>query len=267
MNATVGRPVKLASLILIIIGVVLLVLTIIFGDSFAIALPIVFILLGGGFFILAYAALKKFSWASILFIPGGLLIALGIVLLFNVITGDEKAWAYSWLLLIAGLGFGLILASRQQTWRPLVEWIGWGMAILGITFFAVFGAIAGGLFIQIMAPVMIILGGLLLYSLHIETVLPEPLLRRLHLISSPVNLNVAETLAGPANRAADLLSSRELEVLRLVDEGLSNQQIALRLNVAPSTVKTHINNIYTKLDVQTRVQAVRRAHDLRLLGS
>ena len=52
---------------------------------------------------------------------------------------------------------------------------------------------------------------------------------------------------------------RELEVLRLIDAGLSNQQIADKLSVAPSTVKTHINNIYGKLGVQTRVQAVTRA--------
>jgi LuxR family transcriptional regulator, maltose regulon positive regulatory protein len=60
------------------------------------------------------------------------------------------------------------------------------------------------------------------------------------------------------------LSARELEVLQLVDQGLSNQEIAARLNIAASTVKTHINNIYSKLEVQTRTQAIRRARDLGL---
>jgi LuxR family maltose regulon positive regulatory protein len=63
------------------------------------------------------------------------------------------------------------------------------------------------------------------------------------------------------------LSVRELEVLRLIDAGLSNQQIADKLSVAPSTVKTHINNIYGKLGVQTRVQAVTRARELNLLDT
>jgi LuxR family maltose regulon positive regulatory protein len=61
------------------------------------------------------------------------------------------------------------------------------------------------------------------------------------------------------------LSERELEVLRLVAAGLSNREVAERLVVAVSTVKTHVNNIYRKLDVSTRTQAVARARELNLL--
>ena len=61
------------------------------------------------------------------------------------------------------------------------------------------------------------------------------------------------------------LSSREIEVLRLIDQGLSNMEIANRLTLAQSTVKTHINNIYSKLEVQTRVQAIKRGQELGLL--
>jgi ATP/maltotriose-dependent transcriptional regulator MalT len=61
------------------------------------------------------------------------------------------------------------------------------------------------------------------------------------------------------------LSERELEVLRLIAEGCTNQEIADRLVVALSTVKTHINNIYGKLGVQSRTQALARARALGLL--
>ncbi len=61
------------------------------------------------------------------------------------------------------------------------------------------------------------------------------------------------------------LSERELVVLRLIAEGLSNQEIAERLVVAVSTVKTHINNIYGKLGVGNRTQALTRARELGLL--
>jgi LuxR family maltose regulon positive regulatory protein len=61
------------------------------------------------------------------------------------------------------------------------------------------------------------------------------------------------------------LSERELEVLRLIAAGLSNREIAEKLFVAVSTVKTHINNIYRKLDVSKRTQAVARARELNLL--
>jgi LuxR family transcriptional regulator, maltose regulon positive regulatory protein len=61
------------------------------------------------------------------------------------------------------------------------------------------------------------------------------------------------------------LSERELEVLRLVAAGLSNQAIADRLIIAEGTVKRHINNIYGKLQVGSRTQAVSVARDLHLL--
>jgi LuxR family maltose regulon positive regulatory protein len=61
------------------------------------------------------------------------------------------------------------------------------------------------------------------------------------------------------------LSERELEVLRLIASGLSNREIAEELVVATSTVKTHINNIYRKLDVSSRTQAVARARMLNLV--
>jgi LuxR family maltose regulon positive regulatory protein len=61
------------------------------------------------------------------------------------------------------------------------------------------------------------------------------------------------------------LSERELEVLRLIGAGHSNQAIADILVVAVSTVKRHINNFYGKLGVQSRTQALVRARELNLL--
>lgn len=60
-------------------------------------------------------------------------------------------------------------------------------------------------------------------------------------------------------------SERELEVLRLIAAGLSNQEISERLVVSPNTVKAHINKIYGKLDVSSRTQAINRARELDLL--
>lgn len=61
------------------------------------------------------------------------------------------------------------------------------------------------------------------------------------------------------------LSERELEVLRLVASGLTNQAVADELIIALSTVKKHVNSIYGKLGVGNRTQAVRRARELDLL--
>jgi LuxR family maltose regulon positive regulatory protein len=64
---------------------------------------------------------------------------------------------------------------------------------------------------------------------------------------------------------AEPLSPRELEILQLIADGHSNQAIADRLIVAVSTVKKHINNMFGKLDVQSRTQALLRARELNLL--
>jgi LuxR family transcriptional regulator, maltose regulon positive regulatory protein len=61
------------------------------------------------------------------------------------------------------------------------------------------------------------------------------------------------------------LSPRELEVLRLLAQGLSNPQIAERLVVSVGTVKTHTHNIFAKLGAANRTQAVRRAQALQLV--
>jgi LuxR family maltose regulon positive regulatory protein len=61
------------------------------------------------------------------------------------------------------------------------------------------------------------------------------------------------------------LSEREIEVLRLIAGGLSNREIADALYIAVSTVKSHANNIFGKLGVKSRTQAVARAQDMGLL--
>ncbi|MFC5819455.1 response regulator transcription factor [Nonomuraea harbinensis] len=56
------------------------------------------------------------------------------------------------------------------------------------------------------------------------------------------------------------LTPREVEVLRLITEGLSNAEIAASLFIGETTVKTHINNVFTKIGARSRTDAVRYAH-------
>ena len=61
------------------------------------------------------------------------------------------------------------------------------------------------------------------------------------------------------------LSARELEVLQLMADGLSNQQIAERLFVSLNTIKTHTSNLFLKMEVERRTQAVEMAKRLGLI--
>eukprot|EP00903_Cladosiphon_okamuranus_P005168 g5166.t1 len=90
--------------------------------------------------------------------------------------------------------------------------------------------------------------------------------------SRQVNSDTRET---PTSRSADKpaqqptalpepLSQRELEVLALIHEGHANKEIASKMKVAPATVKAHIRNLYGKLGVGRRTEALARARDLGL---
>ncbi|MEU3827727.1 response regulator [Streptomyces sp. SID486] len=79
-------------------------------------------------------------------------------------------------------------------------------------------------------------------------------------------LSQPETAAAPApGEALDGLTARETEVLVLIADGLSNQEIARRLHVSTATVKTHINNLFAKTGLKDRAQAVRYAYSKGLV--
>ena len=69
----------------------------------------------------------------------------------------------------------------------------------------------------------------------------------------------------PAKPLIEPLSQREIEVLQLIAQGLSNREIGERLFLALSTVKGHNRIIFDKLQVQNRTEAVARARELDLL--
>ncbi len=62
-----------------------------------------------------------------------------------------------------------------------------------------------------------------------------------------------------------LLSERELQILLLVEKGISNGGIAERLVISLATVKTHIHNVYRKLEAKSRTQAISKARDMKLI--
>jgi LuxR family transcriptional regulator, maltose regulon positive regulatory protein len=71
----------------------------------------------------------------------------------------------------------------------------------------------------------------------------------------------------PTSAITESLSARESDVLKLIAEGLSNKEIARNLAIAPATVKSHVKNIFTKLNVERRAQAVSRAQILGLAST
>jgi ATP/maltotriose-dependent transcriptional regulator MalT len=69
----------------------------------------------------------------------------------------------------------------------------------------------------------------------------------------------------PSSSNTGILSEREAEILRLITEGLSNQEIADRLFITLSTAKTHVRHVFDKLGVNDRPRAIAKARDLNLI--
>ena len=97
----------------------------------------------------------------------------------------------------------------------------------------------------------------------------EPEYTRRLLAAFPVaesEQTTSSQLRGPESELVEPLSSRELEVLQLIAEGLTNQDVATRLYISLHTVKVHTRNIFTKLAVKNRTQAVARGKALGILS-
>lgn len=77
-------------------------------------------------------------------------------------------------------------------------------------------------------------------------------------------VGAAAAATSPAAPPPDGLTRRELEVLALIAEGLSNREIAARLVVSEATVKTHVNRVFAKTGSRDRAQAVAYAHRHRV---
>lgn len=70
---------------------------------------------------------------------------------------------------------------------------------------------------------------------------------------------------GPVVQANGILTDRETEILKGIARGLTNKEIGEALFVSENTVKKHVNNIYFKLDVNRRTQAIAKAKELNII--
>jgi len=92
---------------------------------------------------------------------------------------------------------------------------------------------------------------------------PLDLLRSIREVSeggAPMSAQIARKVIQSFHRSqASPLSERETEILRMLSEGLNHRSVASALFLSPHTVKTHIKNIYEKLHVHSRAEAVKKA--------
>ena len=107
--------------------------------------------------------------------------------------------------------------------------------------------------------------GPLLRDMSADGEIPQAFLPYLDALLDACRTVYGEQLKNRPQDLPDPLTPREMEILRLICQGYSNPQIASELVVTLNTVKKHTSNIYGKLGVSSRTQAIARVHDLGLI--
>jgi hypothetical protein len=156
---TSKRGTLLLAAMLIILGVLFLLLNLI-GVRMGQAWPVIFLVIAAVFYIPAFAWPEARKGLAALFIPGSVFLALGLIFAYTTWTGDYVAWAYSWTLIPAGVGLGLVMGGVWGGWGGDVTVVGKWMAAISLVVFALFATIFGGMVLKILGPVLLILGGL-----------------------------------------------------------------------------------------------------------
>jgi DNA-binding CsgD family transcriptional regulator len=142
--------------------------------------------------------------------------------------------------------YGLILATLVFT----LKWLQWKFLIVDNTIDIYVGLIA------VFFTVLGIWVATQLVKPKVETVIVEKEI----LVTPPEEFTINQTELKKLN-----LNNREYEVLQLLAKGHSNAEIASNLFLSISTVKTHISNLYFKMGVKSRTQAIAKAKQLKII--
>jgi hypothetical protein len=156
------RGTLIVAVILITLGLIFLLLNLVPGWNAAISWPIIFFVLSIGFFLPAFMWPSMRNGLAALFIPGSVLAMLGLIFIYDVLTADWNSWAFSWLLIIAAVGFGLAIASSTGKWGRTVTLVGSWIMTISTFFFVIFAVIFGGEVLKMIAPFFFILIGIYL---------------------------------------------------------------------------------------------------------
>lgn len=157
-----NRTLAIVGTVLIGVGLLFFGLNFIPGWTLAMTWPVIFFVLAAGFFVPPFLFPSQRQWMAGLFIPGAVLLSLGIIFLYTTISLDWSAWAFAWLLIVAGVGLGLMLAGLYGNWGSGVVTVGVWMLLVNVALFALFGALFGGPALKLAAPFVLTLAGIVL---------------------------------------------------------------------------------------------------------
>jgi hypothetical protein len=159
----VNRGTVVLGAFLVAIGAIFLVLNLIPGVDMGKTWPVIFFFLATAFYLPAFLWQGARRGLGGLFIPGSIMLVLGLIFVYDVLTGDWASWAYAWLLIPAGVGLGLTLGSAVGGWGRGPAQTGLWLMGVDVGLFALIATIFGGNpAIRTFGPLVIILAGVLI---------------------------------------------------------------------------------------------------------
>ncbi len=150
----------LVGVVLIGVGLLFLVINLIPGVGAGSTWPIIFYALAACFYLPSIIWSEMHKDLSGLMIPGSVMLALGLIFTYNVLTNDWASWAFGWTIIPAGVGFGLALAAKVGGWGRVTFLVGVWLFLGSIAFFCLFAALFGGTLLKFFGPLLLIAVGL-----------------------------------------------------------------------------------------------------------
>jgi hypothetical protein len=152
------------AILLIGMGALFLAFNLIPGFAMGRDWPVVFYILAAGFYLPPILWRDQVRSLSGLFIPASIMLALGLIFTYDVITHDWASWGYAWTLIIAGVGGGMALAGWSGHWGSLPTWVGSWMLLGSLAIFALFASIFGLPVLKLAGPALLIIAGAFLIT-------------------------------------------------------------------------------------------------------
>lgn len=163
MSQSDNRPSSVVAVILIGLGLLFLAFNFLNIDLGRVW-PLIFFVIGAGFYAPVLLLPQARAGLAALFVPGTIMIGLGLIFMYNTLTDDWGSWAYAWSLIPAFVGLGLMFASRLGHWQGDSARAGLWLALGSSAVFSVLAMFFGSRTFGTIGPILLIgLGVLLLF--------------------------------------------------------------------------------------------------------
>ena len=156
---SMDRGSLVGALALIILGAVFLILNFIPDVGFEELWPVIFFVVAMGFYLPAVIWPESRRGLAGLYIPGSLLLVMGVVFLYNTLSGDWNIWAFAWLMVPFSIGMGMTMAAWIGAWSASVGEVGVWIMVLNAVGFGLFGTLFGEPVVKTFSAGLVLVGG------------------------------------------------------------------------------------------------------------